>query len=60
MLKEFGLSPNEVYQEDFVQVVVLNGSKKEANISSFRTASCSQPPSVRRGRPKMKCLSNLE
>ena len=42
MLKEFGLSPNEVYQEDFVHVVVLNRSTKGAKISSFRRASCEQ------------------
>ena len=60
MLKQFGGGRNENYQEDFLQVAVLNRSAEGAKISSFRRASCSQAPSVSRKPAKMKCLSNLE
>ena len=38
MLKQFGVSTNEIYQEDFLKVAVLNRSTKGAKISSFRRA----------------------
>ena len=41
MLEQFGVSPNQIYQEDFLQVAVLNRSTKGATISSFRKAQCS-------------------
>ena len=34
----FGVSTNEIYQEDFLQVALLNRSTKGAKISSFRRA----------------------
>ena len=43
MLKQFGVSPNVIYQEDSLQVALLNRSTKAAKISSFRRAPCSQP-----------------
>ena len=30
MLKQFGVSTNEIYQEDFLKVAILNGSTKGA------------------------------
>ena len=42
MLKQFGVSTNEIYQEVFFRVPVLNRSTKGATISSFRRAPCSQ------------------
>ena len=41
MLKQFGVSPNEIYQEDFLQVALLNRSTKGATVTSFRRAPCS-------------------
>ena len=41
MLKQFGVSTNEIYEEDFLKVAVLNRSKKGAKISSFGRAPCS-------------------
>ena len=41
MLKQFGVSTNESYQEGFLKVPVLNRSTKEAIVSSFRRAPCS-------------------
>ena len=41
MLKQYGVSPDKVYQEDFLNVPVLNRSTKGATISSFRRAPCS-------------------
>ena len=41
MLKQFGVSPNEIYQEDFLQVALLNRPTKGAMVSSFRKAPCS-------------------
>ena len=38
MLKQFGVRPNEIYQEGFLQVPVLSRSTKGATISSFRRA----------------------
>ena len=52
MLKQFGLSPSEVYKEDFLQIAVLNRSTKAAKISSFRRASYSQPPSASKSEQK--------
>ena len=59
MLKQFGVSTNEIYQEAFFRVPVLNRSTKGATISSFRRAPCSQP-SISKERAKMKYLSNLK
>ena len=41
MLKQFEVSINEIYQEDFLKVTVLNYSTKGATIRSFRKAPCS-------------------
>ena len=41
MLKQYGVSTNEIYQEDFLKVAILNHSAKGANIGSFRRVSCS-------------------
>ena len=41
MLKQFGVSTNEIYQEGFLKVPVLNRSTKGAKISSFCRAPCS-------------------
>ena len=41
MLKQYGVSSNEIYQEDFLKVAVLNNSTKGAKIGSFRRAPCS-------------------
>ena len=41
MLKQFGVSTNEIYQEGFLKVAVLNRSTKGAMVSSFRRAPCS-------------------
>ena len=41
ILKRFGVITNEIYQEDFLKVAVLNRSTKGAKISSFRRAPCS-------------------
>ena len=41
MLKQSGVSTNEIYQEDFLKVAVLNRSTKGAKISLFRRAPCS-------------------
>ena len=38
MLKQFGVRPNEIYQEGFLKVPVLSRSTKGATISSFRRA----------------------
>ena len=38
ILKRFGVITNEIYQEDFLKVAVLNRSTKGAKISSFRRA----------------------
>ena len=38
MLKQYRVSTNEIYQEDFLNVPVLNRSTKGATISSFRRA----------------------
>ena len=35
IIKQFGISPNEIYQEAFLKVPILNRSTKEAKISSF-------------------------
>ena len=40
MLKQFGVSTNEIYQEGFLKVPALNRSTKGAKISSFRWALC--------------------
>ena len=40
ILKQFGVSTNDIYQEDFLKVAALNGSAKEEKISSFRRAPC--------------------
>ena len=58
-IKQFGVSPNEIYKEDFLKVPVLNRSTIGATISSFRRAPCSQA-SISRKRAKMKRLSNFE
>ena len=36
MLKQFGVSTNEIYQEDFLKVAVLNPSTKAAMTGSSR------------------------
>ena len=36
MIKQFGVSTNEIYQEDFLKVAVLNRSTKAAMTGSFR------------------------
>ena len=36
MLKQFGVSTNEIYQKDFLKVAVLNYSTKGAKTSFFR------------------------
>ena len=59
MLKLYGVRTNEIYQEDFLKVAVLNCSTKGAMISSFHRAPCSLFP-ISRKQAKMKCLSNLE
>ena len=41
MIKQYGVSTNEIYQEDFLKVAVLKRSTKGANIGSFRRVSCS-------------------
>ena len=35
MLEQFGVSPNQIYQEDFLQVAVLNRSTKGATSVPF-------------------------
>ena len=35
MIKQFGVSTKEIYQEGFLKVAVLNHSLKGASISSF-------------------------
>ena len=59
MLKPYGVRTNEIYQEDFLKVAVLNRSTKGAMHSSFHKAPCSLF-SISRKQAKMKCLSNLE
>ena len=59
MIKQFGVSTNEIHQEDSLKVPVSNRSTIGPTVSYFRRAPCSQP-SIRRKRAKMKCLSNLE
>ena len=41
ILKQFGVSTNEIYQYDFLKVNVLNHSTKGEKIRSFRRATCS-------------------
>ena len=41
MLKQFGVSTNEIYQEGFLKVYALSRSTKGAKIGSFRRAPCS-------------------
>ena len=41
MLKQFGVSTNEICQETFLKVAVLTRSTKGAKISSFCRAHCS-------------------
>ena len=41
MLKQCGVSTNEIYQEDFLKVAISNRSTKAARISSLRRAPCS-------------------
>ena len=41
MVQQFGVSPNEIYQEGFLKVPVLNRSTKGATMSFFRRALCS-------------------
>ena len=41
MLKQIGVSANEIYQLDFLKVAYLNRSTKGAKTSSFRRAPCS-------------------
>ena len=40
MLKPYGVRTNEIYEEDFLKVAVLNCSTKGAMISSFHRAPC--------------------
>ena len=40
MIKKFGVSTNEIYQEGFLKVAVLNRSTIGATISSIRRAPC--------------------
>ena len=40
MLKLYGVRTNEIYEEDFLKVAVLNCSMKGAMISSFHRAPC--------------------
>ena len=40
MLKQFGVSNNEIYQKGLLKVRVLNRSTKGTTISSFRRAPC--------------------
>ena len=53
MLKPYGVRTNEIYQEDFLKVAVLNRSTKGAMHSSFRKAPCSLF-SISRKQAKMK------
>ena len=41
MLKQYGVSTNEIYHEALLEVAILNRSTKGAKISSFRRAPCS-------------------
>ena len=41
MLKQFGVSSNEIYLEGFLKVAVLNRSTKGAKIGFVRKARCS-------------------
>ena len=43
MLQQFGVTTNEIYQEGFLKVPVLNHSTIGAMVSSFRRAPCLQP-----------------
>ena len=40
MLKQFGVSTNEIYKEDFLKVAALNRFTKGAKISSFCSVPC--------------------
>ena len=42
MLKQFGVSANEICQQDFFKIAILNCSMKGAKISSFYRAPCSK------------------
>ena len=54
MLKQFGVSTNEIYQEAFLKVAVINHSTKAAMIGSFLRVQFPQS-SFSSKREKLKC-----
>ena len=58
MLKQIGVTTNEIYQQDFLKITALNCSTKEVMISSFRRTHCSKPSSSNKW-AKIKFLSKF-
>ena len=46
MVKQFGISTNKIYQEEYLKVAVLNRSTKGATIRSFGRAPSHSLPSA--------------